>query len=160
MSKNLNKNDKTTKQKISNKVSVNNNIVLTKIVNYMKTNLDKDILTELSDKINCLNNFCKGDGCGLTSGTLIDIFITKFLMKKLSKFKEYHDNETDCIICNERLSFKKINGKSTIALNWSKNPTKDKKEKFIDNMLIINLKTCQWWKQRPPIEIDEKIRAF
>lgn len=47
----------------------------------MKINLDEKILAELYGKINCIDNFCKGDGRGLTSGTLIDIFITKFLTK-------------------------------------------------------------------------------
>lgn len=51
----------------------------------------------------------------------------------------------------------KINGKSTIALNWSKNPEKDKKEKFVDNMMIINLKTCKWWKRKPSSCIDDGI---
>ena len=143
--------------KVSDKDSINNDIVLIRIVNYMKSNLNIDTLTELNDKINCLNNFCKGDGCGLTSGTLIDMFITKFLIKKLSEFNELHDNEADCTICNERLSLKKIKGKSTIALNWSKNPTEDKKEKFTDNMMIINLKTCKWWKQKQSSKITNKI---
>ena len=53
------------------------------------------------------------------------------------------------MICNEKLSFKKINGKSNIALNWGKNLTEGKKEKFMENIMIINLKSEQWWKNGP-----------
>ena len=77
---------KTNKTKISDKDK--NKIIVAKIVNYMKTNLNKNLLAELNDKISCLHNFCKGDGCGLTSDTLIDIFIAKFLTKNLSEFLE------------------------------------------------------------------------
>ena len=94
MSQVSDKDDKPTKTKVSDKDE--NKITIVKITNYMKTNLDKNLLTELNDKINCLNNFCKEDGCGLTSGTLIDMFITKFLTKNLSEFLECHNNEADC----------------------------------------------------------------
>jgi len=36
-------------------------------------------------------------------------------------FKLSHNGESDYIINNINFSFKKINGKSTIALDWSKN---------------------------------------
>lgn len=142
-----------------NKIEIldSNDHILMKIVNYMRTNLNKNLLTEMNDKIRCINNFCRGDGCGLTSGALIDIFITKFLSKNLLEFKEYHNNESDCTICNERISFKKISGKSNIALNWSKNSSNDVKEKFSNNIMIINLKTCKWWKMKYPIIFGEQI---
>lgn len=86
-----------------------NDAIIVKIMTHLKKHLKRKITTELNDKINCLNNFCKGDGCGLTGGTLIDIFITKFLIKNLPKFKECHDDEADCMIRNERLSFTPLN---------------------------------------------------
>lgn len=134
-----------------------NNKILKNIIKHIEKNLDKKLISELTNKINCLNNFCKGDGCGLTSGILIDIFITKFLTQNLPNFKEYHNNETDCIICDEKLSLKKINGKSTIALNWSKNPIEYEKINFVENIMIINLKSCKWWKRKFPTENIEQI---
>lgn len=134
-----------------------NKKILNKIMNYLKTNLGADLLIEMNNKINCLNNFCKGDGCGLISGVLIDMFVTKFLTNNLSKFKEYHKGEIDCSLCDENFSFKKINGKSILALDWSKNLMENKKEKFTCNMIIINLKTCKWWKQKSSARYEENI---
>ena len=130
---------------------------LLKIISHVKTELDIALMTELNDKIISINNFCKGDGCGLTGGMLIDMFLTRFLVKHLPTFQECHDSEADCSICDEKLSLKKINGKSTIALNWSKNPTVDKKEKFMHNIMIINLTTSQWWKKKPVQCVADKI---
>lgn len=114
----------------------------------------------MHDKIDCINAFCKGDGCGLTGGTLVDIFVTKFLTTTLPQFKECHVNESDCIICKEKLSFKKINGKSTIALNWSKNPYNNTTKKFTKNMIIINLKEGKWWKRKVPKDEHKNINFF
>jgi hypothetical protein len=117
---------------------------------YIKTHLNGDLWNEFVGKIYCLNNCCNGDGCGLTGGLLIDMFVNKFLKTRLSEFKECHSKEADCIICEERLSLKKIKGKSTLALNWSKNPILNNSE-FTENLLIINLKSGKWWKNKPPI---------
>ena len=137
-----------------------NLIVLRKIMEHLIKTLDSEIMIELNDKIKCLNDYCRGDGCGLMGGTLTDMFIIKFFELKISTFKECHENEADFLIHGEKMSFKKINGKSSIALNWSKNSSTDKKEKFTENIMIVNLKTCQWWKCKPPknvpIHIDFK----
>ena len=55
-------------------------------------------------------------------------------------------------IYNTNLSLKKINGKSSIALDWSKNNTDNKKKYFNTHIMIINLKTQQWWKKSPNIK--------
>jgi hypothetical protein len=53
-------------------------------------------------------------------------------------------------ICGLKLSQKKITGNSSIALNWSKNKTiKSPEELFINNILLINLKTEKWWEKKP-----------
>lgn len=99
-------------------------------------------------KIKSIDEFCKGDGRGLTGGMLTDMFLIRFLENKLSEFKECHNNEADCTILGKKLSLKKVKGKSSIALNWSKNSTEDRKEKFIENMMIIVLKSGKWWQAK------------
>jgi acetyl-CoA carboxylase beta subunit len=51
-------------------------------------------------------------------------------------------------ISNVPVSLKKINGKSTIALNWSKNKSQDDTTKyFSQHIVVINLKSEKWWKK-------------
>jgi len=126
-------------------------INLRKIYNIIKNELTEDDLQELINKCNGIINKCKGDGAGLTSGILIDMLLCDFLKLKISKYNECHIGECDIKIDNIPLSVKKINGKSSIALDWSKNKDKDKKEHFICDILIINLKTEKWWKNNPKI---------
>jgi hypothetical protein len=119
---------------------------------YLESNLELCVLQELSNKCNSINNYCKNDGAGLLGGCLIDMLISKFFETKLKEYKEHRKGESDMILCDIPLSLKKINGKSTLALNWSKNPTtKEIKsdEKFKNHILLINLKTGQWWKKKP-----------
>jgi hypothetical protein len=52
-------------------------------------------------------------------------------------------------ICGVPLSQKKINGKSIIALDWSKNNTDLHKDYFSSHIMIINLKNERWWKTKP-----------
>lgn len=51
-------------------------------------------------------------------------------------------------ICNIPISLKKINGKSIVALDWSKNNIRSDKEYFTNNNMIVNLKTARWWKNK------------
>jgi len=106
-------------------------------------------LQDLSNKCHSITLSCKGDGAGLSGGTLIDMLLCKFFQEKLQLYKDYHDGESDMKIYDIPLSQKKINGKSRIALDWSKNETKTKKEHFNCNIIIINLKTEKWWKNNP-----------
>jgi len=110
-------------------------------------------LQDLSNKCHSITLSCKGDGAGLSGGTLIDMLLCKFFQEKLQLYKDYHDGESDMKIYDIPLSQKKINGKSRIALDWSKNETKTKKEHFNCNIIIINLKTEKWWKNNPTHKI-------
>ena len=129
----------------------NNSIIeLKNVYNYMKLSLTNNDLQELSNKCKSINNVCKGDGAGLLGGCLIDMLLGKYFTEKLKDhYEEFHFGESDMKIYNTELSQKKINGKSTIALNWSKNDTENKKEYFNSHIIIINLKTEKWWKSKP-----------
>jgi hypothetical protein len=115
------------------------------IHNYLSNSLSKEDLQDLSNKCHSITKHCKGDGAGLSGGTLIDMLLCKLFETKLPLYSDYHDGESDMKICGVPLSQKKINGKSSIALDWSKNETKTTREHFSSNILIINLKTGVWW---------------
>lgn len=123
---------------------------LNNIYKFMKSSLTFNDLQELSNKCKSINNVCKGDGAGLTGGTLIDMLLCKFFSEKLkNNYIELHSGESDLKIYNTELSLKKINGKSTIALDWSKNDTDNFKNYFNCHIIIINLHTQIWWKTKP-----------
>ena len=65
------------------------------------------------------------------------MLLCKFFQEKLALYSDYHNVESDMKICDMPLSLKKINGKSTIALDWSKNETKTKREHFSCNIILI-----------------------
>jgi hypothetical protein len=122
---------------------------LRKIHRYLSTSLSNEDLQDLSNKCHSITKHCKGDGAGLSGGTLIDMLLCCFLKEKLPLYSDYHDGESDMKLCDIPLSQKKINGKSTIALDWSKNETTTTREHFTSYILIINLKTEKWWKKNP-----------
>lgn len=77
-----------------------------------------------------IQNKCKGDGCGLISGAMIDMVFTQLVSKQnRPQVCQYHIGEADLLFSQTLktrtktipLSFKKINGKGNLALNWSKN---------------------------------------
>ena len=113
---------------------------------------------ELSEYCFAIKEKCIGDGCGLTSGCIVDMLINEFLEKYIPKFKECHVGEADCKINNIKFSFKKINGKSTIALDWSKNPENSKKRTYFTcDILILNIKSQKWWKKGLLKSIDNNL---
>lgn len=116
---------------------------------YLKNSLNISDLQEISNKCYSINILFKGDdGSGLIGGCLIDMFISKYFEIKLDNYKVYHKGEADMEICGLKLSQKKITGKSSIALNWSKNQkVKSSEELFVNNILLINLKTQRWCKK-------------
>ena len=122
---------------------------LRRILTYLENALTSDDLQELSDFCNSITIKCKGDGCGLLGGSLIDMLLCELFHSKLSLYEEFHEGESDMKLCDVPLSQKKINGKSTIALDWSKNQTQTTRSYFTSDILLINLKTELWWKKSP-----------
>jgi hypothetical protein len=130
----------------------------------LQTRLTPAILRDILSKINAISERTKGDGAGLSGGFLVDMFLTEYLSTRIDTFTECHIGESDCCILNVPLSIKKISGKSSIALDWSKNgETTKSRERFTTDMIIVNLKTQQWWKKEPTsgcISQEEKDSSF
>lgn len=118
-----------------------------KVFQYLKESLDEQAIKEMYDCLHSIKNYLKKDGNGLTGGALTDIFISNFFQKKIKKYTEHHDGQSDFKILDIPMSLKKITGKSTIALNWSKN-SNIKTETFQTDIMIINLKAGTWWKNK------------
>jgi hypothetical protein len=131
---------------------------LNTVKNYLSNNLTTADLQDLSNKCHSISKTCSGDGAGLSGGTLIDMLLCSYFQNKLPEYKEHHVGESDMKICDIPLSQKKINGKSSIALDWSKNEKDGNREHFSENLFIINLKSEQWWKNKP-IESKSKIKV-
>ena len=130
---------------------------LKKVHAYLSSCLSIHDLQELSNKCTALSQACIGDGAGLAGGTMIDMLLCSFLKEKLTEYSDYHNGESDMKLCDVSLSLKKINGKSTVALDWSKNEKKSEREHFSSDMMIINLKSEQWWKKTPIKPSNDKI---
>jgi hypothetical protein len=137
----------------------NNKSVIQNISKYLNDNLSSEDKQNLSNYMNCITKKLKGDGAGLSSGIFIDMLLCEFLSNKLEKCEEYHNGECDIKINDINFSLKKINGKSLLALDWSKNKNDSiNKDIFTHNIILINTKTCQWWKKNPNnINIDDDI---
>jgi hypothetical protein len=120
------------------------------VFNETKEKLTSDLMEDMLSKMNAISEKCKGDGAGLTGGVLIDMFVMAYLSLLLPSFKEEKKGESDCKILETPLSFKKISGKSTIALDWIKNSENSvKRERFNTDIMIVNITTEQWWKKKP-----------
>lgn len=122
---------------------------LKSIHTYLTNVLSSDHLQDLSNKCHSITTKCKGDGAGLTGGILIDMLLCEFMRDTIPKYCDHHTGECDIQVCDIPFSLKKINGKSTIALDWSKNENHSHREHFSCDLMIINLKTEQWWKKNP-----------
>lgn len=134
------------------------------VIKYIRENLSDENLQDFSNKCYAINKSCSGDGAGLFGGSMTDMFVNLYFKSKLNDHKIFHIGENDMKICNMPLSLKKINGKSIIALDWSKNKSKNiksvennnyannnddnkcDKKYFTDNIILINLKSSKWWK--------------
>lgn len=130
------------------------------ILKYFEENIN--IISECFEKATVINSYIstklKSQGGGLASAVFVDLFVTEFLEEKLSSFHTHHDGETDCIILDTSISFKKICPKKSdpsIALDWSKNQTKSEKEYFTDDMMIFSLRelSSRLFKDTIPIGI-------
>lgn len=131
---------------------------LSNIKKEIESSLSTSDIQELSNNCAAITRTCVGDGAGLLGGGLIDMYLSKLFQTKILSYQDCHHGESDMMIFNTRLSQKKINGKSTIALDWSKNTSENKKEKFDCDLIIINLKTEKWWKTRPNKIINSRIK--
>jgi len=112
-------------------------------------NLTPNNLQEISNKCHAIQTACRGDGNGLLSGGLIDMVLSDFFEENIPGYEKNHCGESDMKIKGTPLSLKKISGKSTCALNWSKNGCNYTKENFVVPICIINLKSQRWWKTKP-----------
>lgn len=119
---------------------------LNDVFDYLRTELNQEILQQLSDCVISINTKCVGDGRGLLGGALTDMFICDFFKEKLKNYEENHIGESDLKICDVLLSFKKISKKSDLALDWSKNNNPSQKNYFTNHMMVLNLFSAQWWK--------------
>jgi hypothetical protein len=121
------------------------------IFNELKKNLTHDVMCDMLAKMNAISDVVKGEsGSGLSGGMLIDMFLTEYLSTIFDSYEACHEGESDCKVLNIPISIKKINGKSTIALDWSKNGEDSKKrERFETDIMVVNLKSGKWWKEYP-----------
>lgn len=119
-------------------------------LSYLRYHFTDDKKEELLNMITLLQNqFKNTDGGGLSGGIYIEMCIMEFFNSLMGyRFKRNNTNEADFSINNIDFSFKKISGKSIIALNWSKNKTKSSKEHFSSNIMLFIINTTQWWKKR------------
>jgi len=125
-------------------------VELRDIFDELHKHLSPVILTDMLSKMNAISEKTKGDGAGLSGGILVDMFLSEYLSSHIESFTECHIGESDCCMLGLPLSIKKIRGKSVIALDWSKNgETTQKRERFDTDIIIVNLKTQQWWKKEP-----------
>ncbi len=106
-------------------------------------------LQNLVNDFHSLTRYCGNkDGAGLSAGSLIEYYFGDTI-KNIPGFEVHNEGESDLKINGTCLSLKKINGKSNIALDWSKNPTNSNRIYFNNDLIIINLKEQQWWKKSP-----------
>lgn len=124
---------------------------LRSVYNILKTDLTPCDLQELSNHLCAINAKCKGDGAGLSSSGLIDMYLSEYFQKKITDYEEFHKGESDMKIHGVEISLKTIGGgKSSAALDWSKNSaTSIEKTHFNSHVMILNRTTKQWWKSKP-----------
>ena len=113
------------------------------IYHLFKSYLTNDLKQEISDKIFTIQNHHKSDGNGLITGSLIETVLQEIFNQYFPNFKTYNNGQADMKINDYIFSFKKINGKSNLALNWSKNEKKKKKIFFFPFFILkIKNKKC------------------
>lgn len=133
---------------------------LKKVKECLEKYLTPDKLQEISNRCISVNNEFTGPGGGLTSGIIIEKVLSEYFKNILPEFECHNVGQADMKICGVKLSCKKTTGKSELALNWTKSDKLDKsniKDPFKEHILIINLKTEQWWKRKPKNSIIKGI---
>ena len=118
------------------------------VIEYVRTTLPPAELESLVARFQTISEFLKNtDGGGLSGSWLADIVMCELFRLRLPEYEAYKCGECDMKICGVELSIKTIkNGKSQIALNWSKNKTaSDTSHMFACHIAIVHTKTKQWW---------------
>jgi len=144
------------------------------IINYYTNKLEDEIIDEYSylHKIKKELNISPGkreylisgisaitrkvaqmDGNGLLGGSLKDLFISEFLKNNVETYEDTHSGESDFKVSHQEISLKNINGGSTCALNWSKNP-EFSHIPFTCHIIVFQEKNSKWWKKGPKKQID------
>lgn len=123
-------------------------------IEFLKHHLTKPVLQEISDKMWTLHHHLQSDGRGLSGGTLMEQVLFEILGTTLHKdFSVRHIKQSDCTILGHPFSFKKITGKSCLALNWSKNDTPNNKSLTFEHpILLLNTKEGKWWRHKPQFD--------
>lgn len=131
--------------------SINNLSINNHLIHNINSKLTDSYKQDIINKIYTIEKIFKNkDGSGLNSGIFTEmIFSECFKTIFGNDFEIYNKSENDFKLFTHPLSFKKIKGKSTIALDWSKNKKTSEKEYFCSNILILNTETQQWWKKGP-----------
>lgn len=122
--------------------------MLKEIKNYLTTQLTGEVLQEISDKMWTIGHLLKSDGKGLSGGLIMEQTLFEILSEHVDGFDAHHEGQSDCKVNDITLSFKKITGKSTLALNWSKNESGANIVRFECPILLMNLKEGRWWKNK------------
>jgi len=117
-------------------------------ITYLRHNLTQPVLQEISDKMWTIHHHLQSDGRGLSGGTLMEQVLFEILAKTLDDFSIHHVKQSDCTILGHPLSFKKITGKSSLALNWSKNESNEQSPEFDHPILLLNMKEGKWWRYK------------
>lgn len=145
------------------------------IINYYKNNLEDEIIDdysylhkikrelnispekrkELISGISAITRkVAQMDGNGLLGGSLKDLYISEFLENNIDTYEDTHSGESDFKVSNQETSLKNINGGSTCALNWSKNPDFSHKS-FTCHIIVFQEKNSKWWKKGPKNQDDK-----
>lgn len=126
-----------------------NRTKLSELIIYIKKYITQTDLQFIVNSFSTIKNTFTGDGCGLSGGIICERIIIELFVMKIPSFTLNSYMESDFIINSIPYSFKKISGKSTIALDWSKNKNTSIRNYFVYDIIIINMKSQRWWKTAP-----------
>jgi len=118
-------------------------------MDYLRQALTDEVLQEISDKMWTLQCRLQSDGRGLLGGAVVEHVLFEMLETIMKDFTVHHVRQCDCTILGTKFSFKKISGKSRLALDWSKSTVKPTTGTFEHSILLLNLKAGKWWRSKP-----------
>lgn len=126
------------------------NVMLTPVrtvADSLRAQLTPTLRQEIADKLWTLERHFKGDGKGLSNGMVVEQTVFEIFQEHIDSFRVEHHQQSDCAIMDRRLSFKKVTGKSQLALQWSKNPA-GFCGAFEHPILLLNAREGQWWRRK------------